>query len=530
MTNRAPELNRAAPGPGDVIGGKYVIEGPCGRGGLAMVYSAMQLELDRRVAIKMLLPEWAGDAEVVERFLREGRASTRIHSEHVVRVFDVGTTEGGAPYLVLEFLQGHNLEDVVAHWGPIAVATAVDWVLQASEAIAEAHAVGVVHRDLKPANLFLTQRADGSSCVKVIDFGLSKLLEPAVTGAGAAKITTASEVMGSPHYMAPEQLRATRDADARVDLWALGTVLHELITGLPPFVGHTVPEIYAAVLTQSPAAITSSRGPVPEGLQQAILRLLEKDPAARYANVAEMAHAIAPFGTPAARASCERIARVSVAHAPHGNEVRPPPPPRFDSRNTLRGPAVSKNGPALSKNDPAPSATDPDAVQPPRSSMAPARVLLGSMLMLAGVFTGVFMFMYKNVHERDAGPPGVTAPQGTDSTPLAPPPPAPVAAKGPSAPPAPKGPAARQVAPAVAMTPVPPAVPSRHPNPSQPADRPRPQANEGLRPSDRGGSTPAATTGVALPAQPSTAPHTDLPVPDTSAKPPSGEELFDGRK
>jgi serine/threonine-protein kinase len=525
MTNREPELNWAAPGPGDVIGGKYVIEGPCGRGGLAVVYAAMQMELDRRVAIKMLLPEWAGDAEVVERFLREGRASTRIHSEHVVRVFDVGTTASGAPYLVLEFLQGQNLEDVVTHWGPIAVPTAVDWVLQASEAIAEAHAVGVVHRDLKPANLFLTQRADGSSCVKVIDFGLSKLLEPAVTGTGAAaKITLATEVMGSPHYMAPEQLRATRDADARVDLWALGTVLHELITGLPPFVGHTVPEIYAAVLTQSPAAITSTRGPVPEGLQQAVLRLLEKDPAARYANIAEMAHAIAPFGTPAARTSCERIARMSVAHAAHRSETRPPPPPRFDSRSTLRGPSVSKT-------DPAPSASDPHGPQPSRSPMAPARVLIGSLLMLAGVFTAVFMSLYNSVHGADAGARGVTAPQGTDSAHVATPP-APAGAG--QAPPLAPRPAARPVASAVPLTPAPPAVPApaaRHPNPAPAADRPKPHASEGVRPSDRGGAAPARTTGVAaLPAQPSMAPQTDRPVPDTPAKPPSEEDLFDGRK
>jgi serine/threonine protein kinase len=558
MTNRAPEPRWSTPGPGDVIGGKYVIEGPCGRGGLAVVYSAMQLELDRRVAIKMLLPEWAGDGEVVERFLREGRASTRIHSEHVVRVFDVGTMESGAPYLVLEFLQGQNLEDVVTHWGPIAVPTAVDWVLQASEAIAEAHAVGVVHRDLKPANLFLTQRADGSSCVKVIDFGLSKLLEPTMTGAGAAaKITTASEVMGSPHYMAPEQLRATRDADARVDLWALGTVLHELITGLPPFVGHTVPEIYAAVLTQSPAAITSTRGPVPRGLQQAILRLLEKDPAARYANVAEMAHAIAPFGTPAARTSCERIARVSVARAPVRNETPTPPPPRSDFRSTQRAPWPPKDDRMLSATEPrAPTrpqaATEPRAVtepraatepraptkpraatdlrvhQPTRSPMAPARVLIGALLMLAGVFAGVFMLLYKSVHEGDAGRLGVTALQGTDSAQAAPPP----AGPGPGATPSPR-PATPKTAPVVTLTAAPPAVssPAAHrPNPAPAADRPRPHASEGVRPSDRAVPAPAATPVAALPAQPSTAPQTDPPVPDTSAKPPSEEDLFDGRK
>src|SRR5262249_47545583 len=159
--------------------------------------------LDQRVALKILLPEWAGDPDVVERFLREGRAATRIKSEHVVRVFDVGTLESGAPFLVMEFLEGHSLDDVLATWGALPVPTAIDWVLQAAEAIGEAHTQGIVHRDLKPANLFLTRRADGSACIKVIDFGLSKLTDPRMSGA-SVKLTRPTDVMGSPHYMAPE--------------------------------------------------------------------------------------------------------------------------------------------------------------------------------------------------------------------------------------------------------------------------------------------------------------------------------------
>ncbi len=256
MTNRVAELTWAVPGPGDTIAGKYVVEAPCGRGGLAVVLLAMHTELDRRVAIKLLLPEWAGDAEVVERFLREGRTATRIKSEHVVRVFDVGTLEEGAPYLVLEYLEGHDLEEVLTNWGPLSVSTAVDWVLQAAEAIAEAHGHGIVHRDLKPANLFLTKRADGSACIKVIDFGLSKLTDPRLLV--GSKNTLPTDVMGSPHYMAPEQLRATCTADERTDLWALGAVLHELIAGQPPFGGQTVPEICVTVMTLSADARISS--------------------------------------------------------------------------------------------------------------------------------------------------------------------------------------------------------------------------------------------------------------------------------
>src|SRR5579883_968381 len=296
MENRALESSWTIPRPGETVADKYVIEAPCGRGGLAVVFSAIHAGLDRRVAIKVLLPEWAGDADVIERFLREGRAATRIKSEHVVRVFDVGRLDGGAPYLVLEYLEGHNLDDVLRMWGPLPVPTAIDWVLQAAEAIAEAHALGIVHRDLKPANLFLTRRADGSACVKVIDFGLSKLTDPRMSGSGA-KLTQPSDVMGSPHYMAPEQLRATCEADARADLWALGAVLHELLVGKPPFRGETVPEICATVLTQDPPRLTSLRASVPPPVEHAVLRCLEKDPEARLANAAELARAIAPFGT-----------------------------------------------------------------------------------------------------------------------------------------------------------------------------------------------------------------------------------------
>jgi serine/threonine-protein kinase len=533
-----------------VIAGKYVIEAPCGRGGLAIVYSAIQKELDRRVAIKMLLPEWAGDDEVVERFLREGRASTRIHSEHVVRVFDVGTMESGAPYLVLEYLQGQNLEDLVTQGGPIAIPTAVDWVLQASEAIAEAHAVGVVHRDLKPANLFLTWRADGSSCVKVIDFGLSKLLD-GHRSAAEAKITLATEVMGSPHYMAPEQLRATRDADERVDLWALGTVLHELITGNPPFAGHTVPEICAAVLTQSPEPLTSSLGQVPEGLQRAVLRLLEKDPAARYANVAEMAQAISPYGTAAGRISCDRIGRVSVAHTSYRSEIRPPPPapppplPRLDAATPGAAPwpqgSDVPRAPAPFRNEPVVSNTDPDVNRLLRAPIAPTRVLLGSVVMLAGLAAGVFMFMYESVHDGDARPMGVTAPQAPEYDTAGSAAPSPVATKSPATPRA----GAPQAASVVRLAPSPPttiataargtkATPPRpalalHGARDVPATPPRqaPEAPQAALPSTAPQAAPIAIPPAALP---STPPQADRQAADTSTKPPPADDLFNGRK
>jgi serine/threonine protein kinase len=384
---QALDLSWSIPTAGDTIADKYVVESQCGRGGLAVVLSANQVGLDRRVAIKLLLPHWANHADVVERFLREGRAATRITSEHVVRVFDVGRLENGAPFLVLEYLEGNDLDDVLRQWGPLPVATAIDWVLQATEAIAEAHAHGIVHRDLKPANLFLTHRSDGTASVKVIDFGLSKIADRWLHSA-PDKLTRPTDVMGSPHYMAPEQLRASCEADARTDLWALGAVLHELMTGRPPFHGSTMAELCAAVLTQPPETMSATRADVPLAVEHAVLRCLEKEPAARFATVAELAQAIAPFGSTSARASCVRIERV-VGLSPRARDISSLPP--LDAEST------SLNG----TSEWAPTVPDLAQALRARGEAPSARVVLGSLLILLGLGAGSLMGMYASVHAHD---------------------------------------------------------------------------------------------------------------------------------
>jgi eukaryotic-like serine/threonine-protein kinase len=408
MNNRAPELPWTIPSPGETFAGKYVVDGVCGRGGLAVVLSAMHPGLGQRVAIKMLLPEWASDFDVVERFLREGRAATRIKSQHVVRVFDVGTLENGAPYLVLEYLEGHNLDEVVAMWGPLQASTAIDWVLQACEAISEAHALGIIHRDLKPGNLFLTRLADGSPCIKVIDFGLSKLAA-AFMPEGSAKLTRPNDVMGSPHYMAPEQLRAMQDADARTDLWALGVVLFELIAGQTPFRGESMAELCAAVLTRPPEPLSSLCPGVPPAVEAAVHRCLSKDPVQRFTSAAELARALAPYGTPLSRASCMRIERVLEGRASDA-----PTDAQEDAEVDEWPSAVFAGLPGTHTS---------------------AKVILGSLLMLAGIGVGVFMWMYDAVHGSEpervdalavhpaAPPPPVTHPQ---LVPLPPPLPVPL--------------------------------------------------------------------------------------------------------
>jgi serine/threonine-protein kinase len=299
------------PTEGEIFDGKYVIGPVLGTGGMARVFAATHLGLDVRVAIKVLLPACCDEPSVVERFVQEGKTATKIRSEHVVRMLDVGVVSGRA-YLVMEHLEGQDLESLLRTGGPLPYAEAIDLLLQACEAIGEAHSLGIVHRDLKPANLFLTHRTDGMTCVKVLDFGISKMPRPL---AGAAPTgshpTLATMVMGSPHYMSPEQMASSATADARADIWSLGAILYELVTGRTAFEGTTPSEIFASVLLGAPPPLRDLRPDVPEGVALVVSRCLERDLALRYSSVDELARALAPFGSPAARASSASIGRVA---------------------------------------------------------------------------------------------------------------------------------------------------------------------------------------------------------------------------
>jgi eukaryotic-like serine/threonine-protein kinase len=297
------------PREGDVLAGKFRIERVLGVGGMGMVVSAMHIQLEERVAIKFLLPEALMNAEAVARFGREARAAVKIKSEHVARVTDVGALETGAPYMVMELLRGQDLSHVLRDNGALPIAVAVQYLLQACEALAEAHAVGIVHRDLKPANLFLTARADGSPCIKVLDFGISKVTNPSGSGSDMGMTRTQS-IMGSPLYMSPEQLASAKDVDQRTDVWAVGCVLYELVTGRVPFEAETMPQLCTLILHTEPPPPRSVRADVPEALDQAILRCLRKDRNQRYANVAALAADLAHFSPDAGPRSAERISRV----------------------------------------------------------------------------------------------------------------------------------------------------------------------------------------------------------------------------
>ncbi|WP_437573663.1 protein kinase domain-containing protein [Sorangium sp. So ce887] len=295
---------------GDVLAEKYEVERVLGEGGMGVVVAARHLLLGERVAIKFLLPQARQRADLVARFLREAQAAARIRSEHVTRVYDVGKLAGGEPYLVMEYLEGTDLKALLRDRGPLPVELACDYLLQACEALAEAHALGIIHRDLKPGNLFLSQRADGSPLIKVIDFGISKMaLAAETTGPKVRDMTESSAMLGSPLYMAPEQMVSSKTVDARADVWSMGAILHQLLTGAMPFRGESVMEIYDRIL-EGPPQLRGVRADVPERLEWAVHRCLQRNPAERFGNIAELAAELAHFAPPHARHLAERAARV----------------------------------------------------------------------------------------------------------------------------------------------------------------------------------------------------------------------------
>jgi eukaryotic-like serine/threonine-protein kinase len=305
---------------GEILDGKYRVERLLGAGGMGAVVAAMHLELHHMVALKMILPDAMHDEEAVERFERESRAAVRLKSEHAVRVLDVGRMPNGAPYMVMEFLEGHDLGSL-DKTSPLEPSVAVDYVLQACEALAEAHSMGIVHRDIKPRNLFLTKRVDGKPLVKVLDFGLAKNIHPSMSG--AVGLTKTRTVMGSPQYMSPEQMRSSRDIDFRTDIWSLGVCAFELLTGQVPFDAPTVPEICAMVLKEPPRSLREIRPDISPELEAAVLRCLEKDPKDRFADVAELARALEEAAGVDGRRSREISARVHAVLRSSGPQVKP---------------------------------------------------------------------------------------------------------------------------------------------------------------------------------------------------------------
>ncbi len=413
---------------GEILAGKYRVERILGQGNMGVVVAATHLGLGQLVALKFMLAGRAPKAEQTERFLREARVAVKLRSQHAARVLDVGVLESGAPYLVMELLEGRDLASLLEDGATIAVEDAVEYVLHVCEAMGEAHASGIVHRDLKPANLFLTTDTGGAPCVKVLDFGVSKL-----TGA-ELQLTGTVQALGSPLYMSPEQMQAAREVDARSDIWALGVVLFELLAGTTPFHAETLPELCTKVFFGEPRALASLRPDVPAALGAVILGCLEKDRTRRFQTVAALAAALAPFASPRARIYADRVAAIQgVALAPERSTDRLPPSDHREERRV----SLASTPPLVETR----ASSTSLAVTPPRRGRA------GLFALAAALAIATPIAAYFGLRSR-----------GAEATAIVPPLPASVDHAAPGAPSA-SGPAVVAAAPSAAAAPAPSAAP-----------------------------------------------------------------------
>lgn len=284
---------------GDVIAGKFRIEQELGRGGMAVVYLAHHLKLGTPLALKVMLPQFKNDPEVTERFPREARAMARLKSEHVVRVLDIDVMQDGRPYIAMEYIEGSDLAQVLSERQCLPYSEAADYICQAALALAEAHAAGVVHRDLKPGNLILTANRDGNRVVKVLDFGISKILRADL----AQPITRREISMGTPSYMSPEQLRASKEVGPLSDIWALGVILYQLVTGRLPFAADSMPALCVAILDQPIPLVRDTLPLVPVTFDAIIQRCLRRVPEERFESADALREALLPFVSADAQSS-----------------------------------------------------------------------------------------------------------------------------------------------------------------------------------------------------------------------------------
>ena len=329
--------------PGDVVAGKFRVERVLGEGGMGYVVAARHLQLGQMVALKFMREEIL-TPDYRSRFLREARNTVRLKSKHVARVLDVGALDEGSPYMVMEYLEGTDLSELLHKSGPIPVHEACEYVLQACQAIAEAHGHGIIHRDLKPANLFLTRGHGGEPVVKVLDFGVSKALDLGIdeetnpggrprNGAVDSVVTKVSDLLGSPSYMAPEQVVSARDVDARSDIWSLGVILFRLISGKAPFQGSSLGELIQGIMHSNIPSLRDMKPDLPPGLEHIVARCIERERNQRLGDVVELARLLAPYAGPVATPSLERIAVLGPALLALAPANTLPSAPSFTSHN-----------------------------------------------------------------------------------------------------------------------------------------------------------------------------------------------------
>jgi tRNA A-37 threonylcarbamoyl transferase component Bud32 len=307
---------------------KYQITRLLGRGGMGAVYEARHAKLSRRVAIKFLLPDLARNREILHRFENEAKAAGLLEHPNLAAVTDSGRAADGAPYLVMEYLQGEDVSKLLRRSGPLSVSRAVDIVLQACWGLAVAHKARIVHRDLKPENLFVTEAGGGGDVVKVLDFGIAKL-----RSTDGSFVTSTGTAFGTAHYMSPEQARGAAEVDERTDIWSLGVVLYELLAGRKPFEGDQFLQVIHQILSVEPPTLATLRPGLPPALVAAVARAMRKDISARFENVVAFGEAIGPFAGSSRSWAAQPGARFETAATPMTN-------PPGAARRTTR----SRNG------------------------------------------------------------------------------------------------------------------------------------------------------------------------------------------
>lgn len=382
--------------PGELVAGKYQVDRVLGVGGMGAVFSAVDLTTGERVALKCLLPIYCENVDFITRFLREGRATMRLKSEHIARVSATGALDSGVPYIVMEHLDGQDLRSVVKESGPLDVGEAAGYVSQVCAALTEAHALGIVHRDLKPANLFLTRRPNGSVLIKVLDFGIAKYTSPSLLG-DQVEMTKTQTILGSRAYMSPEQMLRPKEVDARADIWSLGVILYFFVTGKNPFAADTTEAMIMRIIQGRPESLTALVPGLPEDFDAIVMRCLAKAREGRFSNVTELARALASFA-PEGRHLPDRTT-ISIDEK-RPRSIKPPEP----SGPTMRGysmpepsqPGVSREAPS----QPAPSRTS--ITQATRRAIP--LLVAGATLIGAGVVVGSFILNTRRAPGRVAVP------------------------------------------------------------------------------------------------------------------------------